>query len=216
MDVTTFNMAESHSPAEQFRPTKAFSFPKRQFGCKGDQRSFHAEWCDTLSRLHYTMPMQMRIYATSVAMRGAVILHVRKLQSYCSLRAGEADPCPSNFVSTTDFKQKARFGSKFLLFPQLCYFISRLHQKQSQKVRNPKYFPGGVPQTSQGLLSVLIPTCRTNRKLLPTGLILVIYTYWLYTHIGHLHILVIYTHIGHIHILVIYTHIGHIYVKARL
>ena len=37
----------------------------------------------------------------------------------CSLRAGEADPRPSNFVSTTYFKQKARFGSKFLLFPQL-------------------------------------------------------------------------------------------------
>ena len=137
MDVTTFNMAELHSPAEQFRPTKAISFPKRQFGCKGDQRSFHAEWCDTLSRLRYTMSMQTRISATSVTMRGAVILHVRKLQSYCSLRAGEADPRPSNFVSTTNFKQKARFGSKFLLFPQLnylCYFISRLHQKRSQKV----------------------------------------------------------------------------------
>ena len=35
-------LAETHFPAEQFRPTKAFSFPKRQFGCKGDQRSFHA------------------------------------------------------------------------------------------------------------------------------------------------------------------------------
>ena len=65
------------------------------------------------------------------------ILHVRKLQSYCSQRAGEADPRPSNFVSATDFKQKARFGSKFLLFPQLnylCYFISKLYQKRSQKV----------------------------------------------------------------------------------
>ena len=125
MDVTTFNMAESHSPAEQFRPTKAISFPKRQFGCKVDLRSFHAEWCDTLSRLHYKMSMQTQISATSVAMR------------YCSLRAGEADPRPSNFMSATDFKQKARFGRKFLLFPQLnylCYFISRLHQKQSQKV----------------------------------------------------------------------------------
>ena len=173
MDITTFSMAESHFPAEQFRPTKAISFPKRQFGCKGDQRSFHAEWCDTLSWLHYTMSMQTRISATSVAMRGAVILHVRKLQSYCSLRAGEADSRPSNFVSTTDFKQKARFGSKFLLFPQLnylCYFISRLHQKRSQ-VLNPKYFPGGVPKTPQRLLSAFIPTCWTNRKLLPTGLL---------------------------------------------
>ena len=94
MDVTAFNMAESHFPAEQFRPTKAFSFPKRQFGCKGDQRSFHAERCDTLSRLHYTMSMQKRLSATLVAMCGAVILqcHVRKLQSYCSLRASEANP----------------------------------------------------------------------------------------------------------------------------
>ena len=89
-------MAESHFPAEQFRPTKAFSFPKRQFGCKGDKRSFHAERCDTLSRLHYTMSLQTRLSATSVATSGAVILHVRKLQSYCSLRASEADPRLSN------------------------------------------------------------------------------------------------------------------------
>ena len=48
MDVTAFNMAGTHFPAVQFRPTKAFSFLKRQFGSKGDQRSFHAERCDTL------------------------------------------------------------------------------------------------------------------------------------------------------------------------
>ena len=166
MDVTTFNMAESHFPAEQFRPTKAFSFPKRQFGCNGDQRSFHAEWCDTLRRLHYMMSMQTRLSATSVAMCGAVILHVRKLQSYCSLRASEVDPRPSNFVSTTDFKEKARFGSRFLLFPQLnylCYFTSRLHQKRSQEGLKSQ-------KNSQGALITFIPTCRTNRKLLPTGL----------------------------------------------
>ena len=57
MDVTTFNMAETHFPAEHFRPTKAFCSPKRQFDCKGDQRSFYAERCDMLSWLHYTMLM---------------------------------------------------------------------------------------------------------------------------------------------------------------
>ena len=173
MDVTTFNMAESHFPAEQFRPTKAFSFPKRQFDCKGDQRSFHAERCDTagciircLCRRGFLLPRWLcaaRLY----------ILHVRNLQSYCSLRATEADPRPSNFVSTTDFKEKARFGSRFLLFPQLnylCYFTSKLHQKRSQEGLKSKNIPGGVPQTPQGVLSAFIPTCRTNRKLLPTGL----------------------------------------------
>ena len=122
--------------------------------------------------------MQTRLSATSVAMCGAVILHVRKLQSYCSLRASEADPRPSNFVSTTDFKEKARFGSRFLLFPQLnylCYFTSRLHQKRSQEGL-PQKIPGGVPQTPQGALSTFIPTCRTDRKLLPTGLCLSVTT----------------------------------------
>ena len=58
MDVTMFNMAETHFPAEHFRPTKA--------GCKGDQRSFYAERCDTLSWLHYTMTIQMLLSATLV------------------------------------------------------------------------------------------------------------------------------------------------------
>ena len=66
MDVSTFNMADTHFPAEQFRPTKAFSFPKRQFGSKGDQRSFHAERCETLNWLHYTMSMQTLVSATLV------------------------------------------------------------------------------------------------------------------------------------------------------
>ena len=116
-------MAGTHFPAVQFRPTKAFSFPKRQFGSKGDKRSFHAEWCDTLSWLHYsiiiTMSMPTLLSATLVAMRGEVIPHVHKLQSYCSLRASEEDPRPSNFVSATYFKQKVRSGSRFLLFPQI-------------------------------------------------------------------------------------------------
>ena len=38
---------------EQFRPTKAFQFPKRRFGSKGEERSFHAEWCGAFSWLHY-------------------------------------------------------------------------------------------------------------------------------------------------------------------
>ena len=46
---------ESHFLAEQFRPTKAFSFPKRQFGSKGEERSFRAEWCETFSWLHYAV-----------------------------------------------------------------------------------------------------------------------------------------------------------------
>ena len=47
-------MAESsHFTAEQFRPTKAFKFPKRRFGTKGEERSFRAEWCDVFSWLHY-------------------------------------------------------------------------------------------------------------------------------------------------------------------
>ena len=46
-------MAESHFPAEQFRLTKAFSFPKQQFGSKGEEKSFCAKWCNTFSWLHY-------------------------------------------------------------------------------------------------------------------------------------------------------------------
>ena len=46
---------ELHFLAEQFRPTKAFSFPKRQFGSKGEKRSFRAEWCETFSWLHYAV-----------------------------------------------------------------------------------------------------------------------------------------------------------------
>ena len=153
MDVTTFNMSESHFPAEQFLPTKAFSFSKRQFGCKGDQRSFHVERCDTLSRLHYMMSMQTRLAATLVAICGAVILHVRKLQSYCSLRASEADPHPSNFVSTTDFKQKARFGSRFLLFPQLNYFLFHLQIAPDtiSGLKSPKNL-GACPRHPRGRL----------------------------------------------------------------
>ena len=43
----------SRFAVEQFRPTKAFKFPKRQFGSKGEERSFRAEWCDAFSWLHY-------------------------------------------------------------------------------------------------------------------------------------------------------------------
>ena len=46
-------MAESRAFAKQFRPPKSFRFPKRQFGLKGEERSFRAEWCDAFSWLHY-------------------------------------------------------------------------------------------------------------------------------------------------------------------
>ena len=37
--------------AEQFRPPKSFSFPKRKFG--STERSVRAEWCEQFSWLHY-------------------------------------------------------------------------------------------------------------------------------------------------------------------
>ena len=46
-------MAESRALVKQFRPSKAFRFPKRQFGSKGEERSFRAEWYDAFSWLHY-------------------------------------------------------------------------------------------------------------------------------------------------------------------
>ena len=46
-------MADSHFTAEQFQLTKAFKFPKRQFGSKGEDRSFRSVWCDTFSWLYY-------------------------------------------------------------------------------------------------------------------------------------------------------------------
>ena len=74
MDVTAFNM---HFPAGQFR---------LQFGSKGDQRSFHAERCDTLSWLYYTMSMQTLLSATLVyniicaaRLYYSYYIHVRKL-----------------------------------------------------------------------------------------------------------------------------------------
>ena len=38
---------------EQFRPSKAFIFPKRKFGTKGEEKSFRAEWCQENDWLHY-------------------------------------------------------------------------------------------------------------------------------------------------------------------
>ncbi|XP_065191926.1 zinc finger MYM-type protein 1-like [Sycon ciliatum] len=38
---------------QQFRPGKSFSFPKRKFGTKGDERSFRADWCEQFNWLHY-------------------------------------------------------------------------------------------------------------------------------------------------------------------
>ena len=51
--LSGLHMHESHFVSEQFQPTKAFSFPKRQFGSKGEERSLCSEWCDTFSWLHY-------------------------------------------------------------------------------------------------------------------------------------------------------------------
>ena len=46
-------MTELYFTAKQFRPTKAFKFPKRQFGSKAEDRCFCGEWCDMFSWLHY-------------------------------------------------------------------------------------------------------------------------------------------------------------------
>ena len=47
-------MAEStRFTVDQFRLTMSFKFPRRQFGSKGEERSFRAEWCDAFSWLHY-------------------------------------------------------------------------------------------------------------------------------------------------------------------
>ena len=46
-------MAESPFVLKQFRPMKSFSFLNRQFGSKGEERSFRVEWCDVFNWLHY-------------------------------------------------------------------------------------------------------------------------------------------------------------------
>lgn len=40
---------------KQFWLMKAFSFPQWQFGSKREERSFHAECCDTINCLHYNV-----------------------------------------------------------------------------------------------------------------------------------------------------------------
>ena len=49
-------MASSQIP-EQFRPQKSFSFPKRTFGKKAEERSFRAEWCTSYQWLHYDVKL---------------------------------------------------------------------------------------------------------------------------------------------------------------
>ena len=118
------------------------------------------------------MSMQTLLSATLVicARRGYTTVHVRKLQSYCSLRASEANPRPSNFMSATDFKQKDRSGNKFLLFPQLNYLCLQIAPEMiSDGLKSQNFSWGHAPDTP-GALSAFIPTYRTNRKLLPTGL----------------------------------------------
>ena len=41
-----------HTPAK-FHPSKSFAFPSRNFGSKGEKRSFRAEWCEKYDWLHY-------------------------------------------------------------------------------------------------------------------------------------------------------------------
>ena len=50
--ISTWTMAAALVPA-QFRPSKSFNFPKREFGSKGEKRSFRAEWCQQFEWLHY-------------------------------------------------------------------------------------------------------------------------------------------------------------------
>ena len=45
-------MASSQIP-EKFHPKKSFSFPKRRFGKKAEERSFRVEWCESYPWLHY-------------------------------------------------------------------------------------------------------------------------------------------------------------------
>ena len=46
-------MASTPSVPKKFHPPKSFSFPKRSFGCSGNQRSFRSEWCEEFEWLHY-------------------------------------------------------------------------------------------------------------------------------------------------------------------
>ena len=41
---------------------KTFSFPNRQFGSKGDERSFRVEWCDPFNWLHYDVDKDAAFY----------------------------------------------------------------------------------------------------------------------------------------------------------
>ena len=50
--ISTWRMAEALVTA-QFRPSRSFSFPKREFGSKGEKITFHAEWCQQFEWLHY-------------------------------------------------------------------------------------------------------------------------------------------------------------------
>ena len=108
--------------------------------------------------LHYTR--RCFLLSTLVAMRGAVILHVRKLP-YCSLKASEPDPCLSNFVSAIyRFQVKGYIWKKVLAISTVKLFM----------LFHLQIAPQMISEGLQGVLSAFIHTCRTNRKLLPTGL----------------------------------------------
>ena len=44
---------EQSKTGEKFHPPKSFKFPRREFGSKGEQRSFRPEWCEMFEWLHY-------------------------------------------------------------------------------------------------------------------------------------------------------------------
>ena len=86
-------------------------------------------------------------------MRGAVILHVRKLQPYCSLKASEADPRLSNFVSAI-----YRFQVKGYIWKQvLAISTAKLFMLFHLQIA-----PQTISEGLQGALSAFIHTCRTN------------------------------------------------------
>ena len=57
--ISTWRMEAVLVPA-QFCPLKSFNFPKREFGSKGEKRSFRAEWCQQFQWLHYYVGKDQR------------------------------------------------------------------------------------------------------------------------------------------------------------
>jgi len=49
----TSSLDKRQQCVHKFHPPSSFTFPKRQFGNKGEQRSFRPEWCQQFEWLHY-------------------------------------------------------------------------------------------------------------------------------------------------------------------